>query len=172
MVMDRMKEDISRIKTRISRSATGAIFSRDRTHRYLLWRTWDGPGRLVLFVGLNPSVADERTDDPTIRRCIGFARREGGSGVMVANLFSYCATDPADLKKATSPVGRANDRWLLASKALANTTVVCWGNHGRHRQRSSEVLPRLGQVHCFGKTGLGEPKHPLYLRADASIDRL
>ncbi|HKJ17098.1 MAG TPA: DUF1643 domain-containing protein [Xanthomonadales bacterium] len=164
-----MNTDLFRIESRISERNTGAEFSRDRKHRFLLWRCWGGLENMVLFVGLNPSVADEQTNDPTIRRCIGFAKREGASGVMVGNLFSYCATHPQDLKRASRPVRAENGHWLQAAQSIANQTIVCWGNHGTHREQSEKLLPLLGRVRCFGKTQTGEPRHPLYLRNNAEL---
>jgi len=157
------------MKTAIEKAPTGALFSHDRRYRYLLWRSWAGLENLVLFIGLNPSLADETSNDPTIRRMIGFAKREHATGVLVANLFSYCATDPRDMKTALRPVGRANKSWLLAAQRLSTRTIACWGNHGSNQQCSQQLLPDLGPVFCFGKTKNGEPKHPLYLRSDAEL---
>ena len=164
-----METRLKQLESVIGDEPTGAFFSRDRQHRYLLWRTWAGLDNLLHFVGLNPSVADEKNNDPTIRRCIGFAKREGASGVLVTNLFSYCSTDPKDLKAASNPVRAVNKEWIDAAQALAAKTVACWGVHGTHGNRSLETLGGLGSVFCFGTTRSGEPRHPLYLRGDAKI---
>lgn len=64
-----------------------AVFSPDRAHRYRLTREWYSDRPPFVVIGLNPSTADESQDDPTIRRCLSFARREGcGSLVMVNRL--------------------------------------------------------------------------------------
>lgn len=159
----------SALKTAIEKSPNGALFSTDRKHRYLLWRTWGGSENLLLFIGLNPSVADERENDPTIRRIKSFAQREKASGVLVANLFSLCATHPRDLRAASDPIRPSNDSVLSDMQALATTTVVCWGNHGIHRDRAELVLARLSNPQCFGITKAGEPKHPLYLKSDTEL---
>ena len=79
---------------------TGAIFSSDRIFRYILWRTWNEQNGHLMVIGLNPSTADETQDDPTIRRCVGFARQWGYGGLYMLNLFAYRATDPSELMKA------------------------------------------------------------------------
>lgn len=146
----------------------GATFSRCGAYRYALRRAWDASRPPALFVGLNPSTADAERDDPTIRRCIRFARDWGYGGVLVGNLFAFRATRPVDLKAAAAPVGRANDRWLRALAGEAAIVVVAWGNDGRHRGRDRAVLDLLGAVHCLGTTRSGAPRHPLYVRAAAT----
>lgn len=147
----------------ILQSEEGAIFSPDRAHRYVLWRRWAEHGPSVLFVGLNPSTADERTNDPTIRRCISFAGKFGATTLIVANLFAFRATKPRDLLCAADPVGPEADAWLEVSTNYAKNTVACWGAHGAFLARASAVLPMLRNPYCFGTTMGGEPKHPLYL---------
>ena len=109
------------------------VFSSCRSYRYVLWREFDAANpAYALFIGLNPSTADETRDDPTIRRCKEFARRWGCGAVCVANLFAFRATRPADLKSAPSPIGRANDRWLVRLAAEAEVVVAAWGIHGSY----------------------------------------
>jgi hypothetical protein len=140
----------------------GAIFSKCRTYRYSLWREWDAGRGHVLFVALNPSTADANHDDPTIRRCIGFARDWGYGAVCVANLFAFRATRPADLRAAEDPVGPDNDRHLAHLAADAAIVVAAWGVHGRYRDRDMAVLRRLSFSHCIATTKAGYPAHPLY----------
>ena len=92
-----------------------ANFSRCRRYRYALWRRWAPGDDYVLLVGLNPSTADHRRDDPTIRRCIGFARDWGYSGLCVANLFAFRATYPRDLFAADDPVAPLRTGRMAAS---------------------------------------------------------
>ena len=105
----------------------GATFSADRRYRYRLWREWDRSRAVVAFVMLNPSTADASRDDPTIRRCIGFARAWGFGGVEVANLFALRATDPRHLRGVPDPVGPRNARSLKLALAHASLVVVAWG---------------------------------------------
>lgn len=146
-----------------------AVFSRCRAYRYALWREWDPAGPTVLFIGLNPSTADHRRDDPTIRRCIGFAQAWGFGRLAVGNIFAYRTPHPALLKRAASPVGRANDRWLRRLADEADLVVAAWGVHGAHRDRAAAVLRYLPRPRCLGTTKDGAPRHPLYLPRAATL---
>lgn len=152
-----------RLEQELAQSTSGAIFSDDRQFRYLLWRHWTGPGALVLFVALNPSTADENLDDPTIRRCISFAKAWGATGFMVANLFALRATYPSDLLAHSAPIGIENDTWIATASANAFRTVACWGNHGSHLGRSDSVIKHLKRPEYLRLTKSGQPSHPLYL---------
>lgn len=142
-----------------------AEFSDCRTYRYVLSRIWDRSERSVTFIGLNPSTADETEDDPTIRRCIGFAKAWGYGGLIMANLFAYRATFPSDMKAAPDPIGSGNDSWLrhLADNSLV---IAAWGNHGSYMNRAADVRRMLSELYCLKLNGSGEPAHPLYLKAD------
>ena len=143
---------------------TGAHFSRCRTWRYALWRQWDTARPFVMLIGLNPSTADANRNDPTIRRCIGFARDWGFGGVWVLNLFAFRATYPADLRAAGDPVGPRNDWWLRRVARQCDRIVACWGNDGAFDNRSTRVREMLGdRLEVLRLNGSGEPAHPLYL---------
>jgi hypothetical protein len=120
-----------------------------------------------MFIGLNPSTADETADDPTLRRCMNFAREWGYGGVCMANLFAFRATDPDAMKRAEDPVGRRNDWWLLRLAGEAELVVAAWGNHGAHLGRSAHIRRLLPGLHALKLNASGEPAHPLYQRADA-----
>jgi len=118
-----------------------------------------------MFVGLNPSTADEVDDDPTIRRCADYAKRWGHGALCMTNLFAYRATDPGVMKAHPAPVGRDNDRWLLELAQGAAVVVAAWGAHGAHRGRDREVKRLLGgRLACLRLTRGGHPAHPLYLK--------
>ena len=121
---------------------SAARFSACRRYRFALWRRW-AEGPQVLFVMLNPSTADEDHDDPTIRRCIGFARSWGFAALAVGNLFAWRCSSPADLRSCPRPVGGSNDKWLLRLQASSVMTVAAWGNHGRLLGRSETVRALL-----------------------------
>ncbi len=140
----------------------GAVFSRCRRYRYLLWRRWSA-GPSVLFVALNPNRADAEHTDPTIRRMMGFAADWGYGACLVANLFSIRASTPAALSTRRGPVGRATDPWIVHAREQVALTVACWGNHGRLLGRGREVATWLKPCHVLRLTGTGEPAHPLYL---------
>ncbi len=144
---------------------TAAAFSGCRRYRYALWRRWsDGPQ--LLFVMLNPSTASETANDPTIRRCIGFARAWGYGALAVGNLFAWRTPSPARLRRARGPVGGPNDDWLVQLRDASSMTVAAWGNHGALHGRDRIVRALLGDPHVLGLTAAGAPRHPLYARAD------
>ncbi len=147
-----------------------ASFSPCRTYRYSLWRRWADGGKVCAFIGLNPSTADETQDDPTIRRCVGFAKTWGCNALCMLNLFAFRAADPEDMKRAADPVGPENDAYLKRLVVHEGPTVAAWGAHGGHRGRSTDVLDMLEYpLFCFGKTKDGKPRHPLYIKADAPL---
>lgn len=150
--------------------SSGAMFSPCRTWRYDLWRVW-APGRpRAMFIGLNPSTADETEDDPTIRRCIGFARGWGYGGICMLNLFAFRATQPQDLRAAPHPIGPGNDDRLLLRAGCSGIIIAAWGIHGVLQRRNRTVLKLFAKhdlwMHCLGVTKQGHPRHPLYLRRD------
>lgn len=149
-----------------------AVFSPCRTWRYTLERCWDAGGASLLFVLLNPSTADAEKDDPTNRRGMAFARRWGFGSLVFVNLFAFRSPHPKVMKEASEPVGPENDRHIVAQAAVAGRIVLAWGNHGSYLGRDLDVLDMLADydLWCFGRTNAGQPKHPLYLRADTEIE--
>jgi hypothetical protein len=143
------------------------ILSPCRTYRFALWREWDASNpRYAMFVGLNPSTADEATDDATIRRCIAFAKAWRYGALCMTNLFAYRATVPSDMKRAADPVGPENDRHLLEHAAGAGVIVAAWGIDGKFMGRDRQVKAMLPPMHYLRLTKGGHPGHPLYLPAD------
>jgi len=162
-----------------------AVFNEARTHRYVLVRQWGAPnGRSMVFLMLNPSIADHRVNDPTLVRCMTFARRTGATTLVVVNLFAYRATDPAALRGAADPVGEWNDEFIAdhCARGLLPTTsrvavVAAWGaqvDKPRLQPRAREVeaaLNALGvPLWCLGRTGSGEPRHPLMVAASTRFE--
>ena len=151
------------------RNSSGAAFSACRRWRYLLWRRWDETKPIANFLMLNPSTADEVKLDPSCTRARIYAERWGYGALIVTNLFGWRATDPDEMKAARDPVGRGNDRAILAAAREAAIVVCAWGNHGAHRRRSWEILSKLRAarvpLHVLRMNGSGEPAHPLYLPA-------
>jgi hypothetical protein len=158
--------------TGLSYHESGAIFDTTGRYRYTLWRAWCADHARVVFIMLNPSTADEQTNDPTIRRCIGFAQRWGFGSLEVVNLFAYRATSPHDLLKADDPIGRENDHFLVQALARAGCIVAAWGTKGTLLRRDKCVIQLLDtwrNVQCLGTTKAGHPRHPLYVRAEAEL---
>lgn len=155
------------IKNLWNLNLNGAIFSTCRTWRYRLHRIWHPDKPIAVFIGLNPSTADERRNDPTVTRCVNYARYWGYGGLVLLNIFAYRATNPRDLKAAPSPVGELNDLHILESVSRAALVVAAWGAHGDFMGRGKQVQKLLFQagvrVYCLGKTNAGHPRHPLYL---------
>jgi hypothetical protein len=126
-------------------------------------------GGVVTFVGLNPSTADSIRDDPTLRRCIRFAREWGFAQLQMVNLFAYRMTDPRQLRAVADPVGPENDDVLSSAFGNSDLIVAAWGVNAT-AQRVHEIMrwpnrPR----HALGLTKHGAPRHPLYVRADAAL---
>lgn len=144
-----------------------AILSPCRTYRYELWRKWgdlfDAGAGYAMFVGLNPSTADETEDDPTIRRCIAFAKAWGYSALCMTNLFAFRATDPGDMMVAANPIGPGNDAHLTKCAAAAGIVVAAWGVNGTFMDRETKVRSLLPNLHYLRLTKAGNPGHPLYL---------
>ena len=143
-----------------------ANFSRCRKYRYALRRHWDADRPVVLFVALNPSIADELNDDPTLKRCLSYARTWGYGGLSLGNLFAAVATDPNRIKSMEDPVGSENDLWLRRLASDAHLIVAAWGNGGTHLDRARHVSNMLYPLHCLKQNKSGQPVHPLYQLAD------
>lgn len=151
---------------------SGAVVSPCGRYRYRLWRSWDASKRPAVFVMLNPSTADAHADDPTIRRCLGFARGWGAGGLVVVNLYAWRATDPRRLveaRRAGADIqGAERDAHLRVAFAQADVVVAAWGAHALAQDAARDVLaqvPEGVQIECLGVTREGFPKHPLYLAA-------
>src|SRR5436309_3459089 len=130
-----------------------AVISPDGLYRYILTRRWSAEGKTVVFIGLNPSTADDVRDDPTIRRCIGFAKSWGGSTLIMVNLFALRSTDPLALLRASDPVGPQNDSWLRSAVHAADVSIAAWGVHGTLLGRADAVSTAYaGRLHALGLT--------------------
>lgn len=147
----------------------GAQFSNNRVYRYKLWRIWNNKLPLVLFIGLNPSTANEVEDDPTVRRCVNFAKRWEYGGIYMGNLFAVRATDPKEMVAHNRPIGPDNDHALREMILRTRINVACWGTKGLHLDRGRFVSRLMLFPKCFGITKTGHPKHPLYLRNDTEL---
>lgn len=146
-----------------------ATFSPCGTYRYWLERTWSSCGDYLNFVMLNPSTADAEINDPTIRKCIGFAQRWGYIGLHVVNLFALRSTDPRALKRHADPIGPVNDHYIEASMLSSPRTIVAWGNGGNLNDRAKQVRELLAKCRTVEALRLnqdGSPAHPLYIPYD------
>ena len=146
-------------------------------YRYFLMREWSAALKLR-FLMLNPSVADWKNDDPTIRKCMGFAEALGFGGIIVMNLFAFRATYPIDLVDAIDPVGPENDHWTRALTTNEAPIVCAWGSSGNTavrrlvQARLPVVQALLGKhpLACLGRSQDGQPRHPLMLSYSTQLE--
>lgn len=160
---------------------TAARISTDRVYRYSLMQRWDPWGPALRWVMLNPSVADAKEDDPTIRRVVEFSRREGYAACVVANLYALISTDPKWLISHPYPIGPENDYTLqaIAHGAMQDgyqhgreaIVVVAWGARAPLPRVQSVVHQHLAGVKlmCLGTTKAGAPRHPLYIQGETPL---
>jgi hypothetical protein len=151
----------------------GAILDDNGSYRYSLWRAWSAHHPGIVFILLNPSTADEQRNDPTIRRCMGFARAWNFGSMEVVNLFAYRATDYKELFNVSDPIGEENNRFLIQAVERCSTVVLGWGNRGTFLSRDRQVIQLLtgrNDVYCLGMTKDGQPRHPLYIKGDANLE--
>ena len=139
-------------------------------YRWNLARVW-GTGSRAVFVLLNPSTADAHIDDPTLRRCISFAKRESCGSLTVVNLFALRATNPDLLLKADDPVGAENAHYIVEAIESADVIICGWGSKKIAEYESSKFVEKYGhrKLNCLARTKSGAPKHPLYVRGDAEL---
>ena len=157
-----------------------AIISECGTYRYSLTREWEQGDGAVLFIMLNPSTADGSQDDPTIRRCMGFAQAWGAKRLEVRNLFAYRATKPKDMiaaqKMSVDIVGPENAAGVLCSAASATKIVCAWGAQKEARYPGKRMINSLldaGLVPwALRITSAGAPEHPLFVPASVEPARL
>lgn len=146
---------------------SSATFSQCRKYRYVLSRVWDASKPRIAFVGLNPSKANESTDDPTITRVINFANSFGYGGVYMLNLFAYVTRYPSELKQCKDPI-KDNDEYLSNYSSMVDKVVFCWGNFDVFG-RDVKVAAMFPNAYCLGLNSNGSPKHPLYLKSDTLL---
>lgn len=142
-------------------------------YRWWLGREFPDGNGTITFVMLNPSTADADLDDPTIRRCMGFARSWGFRKLMVRNLFPYRATDPSELLTARQPDGGERGLRELGQILVSDKIVLAWGSTKIPHAMDRLVLKLLDDsnrtLYCLGTTANGSPRHPLYVRADQPL---
>lgn len=152
------------MKMKLTRSA---IISDCKRYRFQLSRCWDAYRAWCCWIMLNPSTADDQVDDPTIRRCMDFAKTWGYGGIFVVNLFAWRATDPKTLADAADPGGEGNGKAIISSAQLSDLVICAWGTGGKLNDRGRRITDLLTTwkipMKCLGVTKCGHPKHPLYM---------
>jgi hypothetical protein len=134
-------------------------------HRLYLRRSWIGVGGIACWVLLNPSTADDRRDDATVRRIIGFSKRWGFRGFVLVNLFTFRATDPRDLADCplARAIGEGADEAIVQAAGESQIVVCAWGDAGILAGRNESVLELLRDLplYCIDFTHAGNPTHPV-----------
>lgn len=140
-----------------------ATFSDDMKYRYVLERAWSATKGRCVFICLNPSTADEVKNDPTVSRCLNYAKSWGYGSFVMLNAFALRSTDPGNLYGDPDPVGPENDKWILEEIKKASIIIAAWGTHAKLDRRHEKLMDMLPDLFCLGTTKDGYPKHPLYL---------
>jgi len=150
-----------------NQTENGAIFSDCKKYRYQLWRIWDKSRPLAMFIGLNPSTANESADDPTIRRVKQFASDWGYGGIYMTNLFAFVTPYPEELRKCNDAI-KDNDKWLKETSQKCDRIIFAWGSFPEAEQRAKEVSVMFN-AYALGFNKNGSPKHPLYVKSDIKL---
>ncbi|MEO6567289.1 MAG: DUF1643 domain-containing protein [Opitutaceae bacterium] len=134
----------------------------------------DLPLRQVMWIGLHPSLIDDVSRDPTLRRIEAFSLRLGYTAFVVTNLFAMRTSRPLELVSAEDPIGPENDAVLRSMAKSSEAIVACWGSNGALRKREDRVTAMLRNVtskpmQSLSRNGDGSPKHPLYVRWDTVL---
>lgn len=149
--------------------AQGAIFTQDRKYRYALWRMWDNRKPVLMQIGLNPSIANETRNDPTVKRGIVRAMQNDFGGFLMANLFAYVSTDPKALLQNGNTVGEETDWYIRKMVELSAIQLCGWGSFKPVGKRFKAVYEMLAEPYCLGINSDGQPRHPLYVSYDTPM---
>lgn len=151
-----------------------AVISDCGKYRYLLRRTWNHAKPRLLYIMLNPSTADARQDDATIRSCVRLATGLGYGSIEVVNVFAWRATNPDELPKQADPCGPLNERTVAAAIARCDVVVCAWGANAMATRPGRWLTDRIrsyrSAAYCLGKTKSGAPKHPLYIKSGTPLE--
>jgi hypothetical protein len=145
-----------------------AVFSEDKKYRYELTRVWDDSKPKIGFVALNPSVADETENDPTIWKLVRSADGWGYGGIVIVNLFALVTSSPEAMKVASEPIGDENDKYLskMSKASDLEKIVAVWGDDGVHLNRAEQVKKMFSQLWALKISESGQPRHPRFLKSD------
>lgn len=151
---------------------TGAVVDPTRHYRFVLWRFWNESPR-ILFIGLNPSTADEFSNDPTVHRLLAFANDWGYGGLYLCNAFSYRAKSPETLAEVEA-IHSANIPAITMAYQLTTMVVLIWGDGIEKIKDGKSIAAHIHELvkpaWCLGVTSKGNPKHPLYLPSDTLLE--
>jgi len=153
-----------------------AVFSPCGQARFVLTRQWcfEEPVKTIMWIGMNPSIADMFVDDPTVKKEIGFSQRWGFGKYVKTNVTPYRSTDPKNICfKAVNQFAYENLVMILNWAREVDCVVACWGNNTKLVEWANQVYQALliqkTQIYCLGVNGNGSPKHPLYLKNESKL---
>lgn len=148
-----------------------ALISECGKYRYWLSRQWNEAAPFLFFIMLNPSTADDVENDATIRRCIGFAKRDGFGGIWVENLFSLRTSKPKELLLSADPVGPEGNTYFSRLYAVSSPVIFAWGAWQHLNGRDQAIMKMFEgcDIRHLGLTKGGHPRHPLYIPADQPL---
>lgn len=150
-----------------------AVISDCGNYRYLLRRTWDHDKPRALFIMLNPSTADAKIDDPTIRSCVRLLKALQYGSMEVVNIFGWRATNPDELSIQIDPIGPMNERIVAAAIGRCDTVICAWGANAMAERKTYWLVGLIRSyrpaAYCLGTTKHGSPKHPLYLKTGTPL---
>ncbi|WP_242215231.1 DUF1643 domain-containing protein [Bacillus cereus group sp. BfR-BA-01383] len=148
-----------------------ALFDDSKTYRYSLERIWDPHKERVLFIMLNPSSANQDSEDATSKRCFNFAKGLGFGSLEIVNLFAYIATNREELLQVSKEdaIGPENENHVIRALNRADMVIAAWGENCKYHNRHKDIHELFQGYHlyCLGKTRDGFPRHPLYLSKDS-----
>jgi hypothetical protein len=151
-----------------------AVISDCGKYRYMLRRTWDHARPRLLYIMLNPSTADAKKDDATIRSCVRLASGLGYGSMEVVNVFGYRATKPTELLTVAEPCGLQNEDHVRRALGRCDIPVCAWGAWPPAQEASiyirNAIRAERPAAFCFGKTASGAPKHPLYIKSGTPLE--
>lgn len=156
------------MKTLFSTDMAGALFSNDRKHRFMLWRIWDETKPRVMFIGLNPSNANESDPDPTIQSVGRISKFNGFGGFYMLNLFSFVTPYPEELQELSAHQ-QANDHHLSGTSIHCSTIVYAWGRFDVAKERGEVIKKMFPTAKVLGLNKNGSPKHPLFQREKTEL---
>ncbi len=160
---------------------SSASFSSCKGYRWNLSRYINDTRKTLIFIGLNPSLANNSKNDPTLRRLIGFAELWEYGTLVVVNLFARITKSPKFLASCNDPVGWKNDVELNKRLNYWETNDSCdlwigWGINGRLMNRDKLILKRIKESskkpYVIGLTKDGCPRHPLYTSKQKTLFHL
>ncbi len=146
---------------------SGAIFSDCRKYRFILWRVWDKTKDYIMFIGLNPSSANEYKDDPTIKRVQKMAYNWGYGGVYMLNLYPYITPHPKNLI-LNNKYFDANEKWINIVNEKCKDIVFAWGSFKEAKNKSDRIISRYKGL-ALKINNDGSPRHPLYVNTNVEL---